>query len=115
MLGREELDRLTQEKQALLVESSLNRIALQTEFHNLRSGSLWMKTLGGGTGRVAPLLVVAAPIAGFLLGRRTGRSASWLRRTSTALKWIGPLYGVWRGLSGRRRKPETAALEARAK
>ena len=115
MLGREELDKLAEEKQVLLVESSLNRVALQTELQSLRSASGWMRAASGGAGGLTPLLVVAAPVAGYLLGRRAGSSGSWLRRTATLLKWIGPLYGLWRGLSGRLRKPAIAQSEPRAK
>jgi len=115
VLEREELDRLAQEKQALLVESSLNRIALQTELQSLRSASGLMKVVGVGRGGLTPLLVVAAPVAGFLLGRRASSSASWLRRMATLLKWMGPVYGLWKGLSGRLRKVATAQTEARAK
>ena len=111
MLGREELERLAAEKQALLVESSLNRLALQAEFQNLRSASGWMKAAAGGAGRFTPLLLLLAPVAGFLLARRARGSGSWLGRSVTALKWIAPLYGVWRGFSGRRRKTEKTELE----
>ena len=104
MLGREELEKLAAEKQALLVESSLNRLALQAEFQNLRSTSGWMKTAAGGAGKFSPLLLLLAPVAGFLLARSVRGSRSWLGRSAAALKWIAPLYGLWRGLAGRRRK-----------
>jgi hypothetical protein len=110
VLGREELEKLAVEKQALLVESSLNRLALQAEFQNLRSASGWMKAAAGGAGRFTPLLLLLAPVAGFLLARGARGSGWWPGRSLTALKWIVPLYGVWRGFLGRRRKAK-AELE----
>lgn len=111
MLGRDELAKLAAEKQALLVESSLNRLALQAEFQNLRSASGWMKTVTGSAGKYTPFLLLLAPVAGFLLARGARGSGSWLGRSFTALKWIAPLYGVWRGVSGRWRRAEKPELE----
>lgn len=106
MLGREELDKLAAEKQALLVESSLNRLALQAEFHNLSSATTWMKAATGGIGKVKPLLLMLAPVAGFLLARGSRPSGSWLIRAVSAIRWIASLYGLWQRFSADRSKTE---------
>ncbi|HOX55838.1 MAG TPA: hypothetical protein P5205_03840 [Candidatus Paceibacterota bacterium] len=107
MLGREELDKLAAQKQALLVESSLNRLAWQADFQHLRSATVWMKAASGGVGKASPLLLLLAPLAGFLLARRSRPSGSWLSRALATLRWIAPLYGVWKRYSAASRKAES--------
>ncbi len=96
MLGRKELDKLSQQKQALLVESGLNRVALQAEIQGLRSAAAWLKEATGLSRELAPLLVLLAPFAGFLLVRRPRRRSSWLSRAVTGVKWAAPLYQLWK-------------------
>jgi hypothetical protein len=106
--GRKELDKLAAQKQALLVESAVNRLVLQAEFQNLRSATAWVDEAVRGPRKLAPLLLILAPIAGFLLVRKSRRSDSWLNRATAALKWLGPLYGLWKRFSARRRQAEAA-------
>lgn len=99
MFGRQELEQLRLQKQALLLESSLNRHALQSELHQLRSAAAWMSNAARAPRQFAPLLVVLAPLAGFLLVRTVRRPDSWFNRLASAAKWIGPLYSLWRTFS----------------
>ena len=96
MLGRKELEKLNLQKQALLLESSLNRAALQAEIRSLRSATAWVREATSLSRELTPWLTLLAPVAGFLVARGTRRSGSWLSRILTAAKWIGPLYGLWR-------------------
>jgi len=80
------------QKQALLLESALNRHALQSEFRQLRNAVRAPR-------QFAPLLVVLAPLAGFLLVRTVRRPDSWFKRLAAVAKWIGPLYSLWRTFS----------------
>ena len=102
MLGREELDRLSLQKQALVLESGLNRLALQAEIRNLRSPTAWVGKAAQASRKLAPLLAVLASVAGFLFARGTHRSASWTSRIVGAVKWILPLYRLWKAMSGDR-------------
>ena len=106
MLRREALDKLAAHKQALLVESSLNRLTLQAELQNLRSATAWVREIAGGAEERAPWLLFLAPLAGFLLARVSRRPDSWLSRALAAAKWIGPLYSLWKRVAGGRRKAE---------
>jgi len=63
MLGRKELANLDLQKQALLLESGLNRVALQAEVQSLRSSTAWVSNVTSASRRLAPLLVVLAPLA----------------------------------------------------
>ena len=104
MLGGKELKRLNLHKEMLVLESGLNRLKLQAEVHHLRSA------IGGirsASRKRAPLLLVLAPLAGFLLARGVRRSGSWLDRLTGAAKWIAPAYTLWRTLAAaRNREPE---------
>ena len=112
MLGRKELDKLNLQKQALLLESSLNRAALQADIRRLRSATTWVREVTSVSREFTPWLTLLAPVAGFLVARRARRSASWFGRVVTAAKWIGPLYGLWKRFASQRN--EAAAVKPAA-
>ncbi len=107
MLGGKELEQLEAQKEALVAESELNRLTLQAEVHALYFAGARIKDVVGWRGKMAPLLLVLAPLAGLLLGRRAQNPSSWLNRAMTAAKWIGPLYSFWKGLAAVRRPTDT--------
>ena len=113
MLGRKEIDNLNLRKQALLLESSLNRRAFQAEFQNLRSATAWVSEVAQVSRGLPPLLPILAPLAGFLLVRSSRQSHSWLSRIVAAARWVGPLYRLWRGFSASR-EPQAEAEESGA-
>jgi hypothetical protein len=99
VFGRNEIARLKLQKQALVLQSGLNRVELQGEVHDLRAGLGGIRRTGQ---KSAPWLVALAPVAGFFLVRSMRRQpASWLIRLVKATKWIGPAYGLWRTFSSR--------------
>jgi hypothetical protein len=102
MLGGKELAQLDLQKQALLLESGLNRVALLAQIQSLRSATAWVSEAASLSRELMPLLVVLAPIAGFLLTRRRQRPSSWLSRAITLAKWIGPLCRVWKSFASQR-------------
>ena len=106
MLGRKELAKLSLEKQALLLESGLNRLALQAEVQKLRAATAWVSEVTRVSQEAKPLLLILAPIAGFLLARGSRRSDSWCSRVAGAVKWIGPLYQLWKSFSSSRKVAE---------
>jgi len=112
VLGRKELDKLNLQKQALLLESGLNRVALRAEIRSLRSATTWVREATSVSRELTPLLVLLAPLAGFLLGRGPRRRGSWLTRIVTAVKWIGPLYGVWKRFAPGRKEAEAGKSAA---
>jgi hypothetical protein len=107
VFGRKELDNLALEKQALVAESDLNRLVLRAELQNLRSATAWVSEATRWPQKAGPLLLVLAPLAGFLLTRVSRREDSWFRRASAAAKWIGPLYTLWKSFSASRKEAET--------
>jgi hypothetical protein len=106
VFGRKELDKLALEKQALVAESGLNRLMLQAEIQNLRSATAWVSEAARWPKKTAPLLLVLAPLAGYLLTKISSRAGSWFGRVSAAAKWIGPLYTLWQSFSSSRKEAE---------
>ena len=104
MFGRQKLDKLALEKQILVAESGLNRLAVQGELQNLRAATAWM---GGATRwprKARPLLPFLAPLAGFLLTRASRHPDSRFNRVAAAAKWAGPLYTLWKSFSASRKE-----------
>jgi hypothetical protein len=106
MLGGKELANLDLQKQALLLESGLNRVTLQAEVQSLRSATAWVSDVSSTSRELAPLLVVLAPLAGFFLVRGSRRQDSWLSRLMALAKWVAPLYRLWKSFSASRGEPE---------
>jgi hypothetical protein len=107
MFGGQELANLALEKQVLVAESDLNRLALQAEIQNLRSAAAWVSEAARWPRNHGALLLVLAPLAGFLLTRSSRRPDSWLNRVAAAAKWVGPLYSLWKNFSAGRKEAET--------
>ena len=104
MFGRKELERVHLQKQALILESSLNRYALRAELQVLRSAAGWMSTATRAPRRVAGVLTLLAALAGFFAVKSARRPDSWLNRLAALAKWVGPLYTLWRSFSAPRKK-----------
>jgi hypothetical protein len=100
MFGREELESLALQKRALVLESGLNRVALQGEVQRLRASTSWAGGLTRGLTRgLTPLLTVLAPLAGVIVARGLTGRRSWLGRLMTVAKWGAPLYRLWKGFA----------------
>ena len=106
MFGRQELARLALEKQVLVAESGLNRLALQAELQNLRSATDWVSKAARWPRKPGLVLLVLAPLAGFLLARVSRREDSRFKRLLAVAKWIGPLYQLWQSFSASRKEAE---------
>ena len=102
MFGRKELEQLSMQKQALVLESSLNRHALISEIEELRSAAARVGNAVRAPQRFAPLLMVLAPLAGFFAVRSARRPASLITRMAKMAKWIGPAYSLWKSFSAAR-------------
>jgi hypothetical protein len=95
MPGRKELGPLQLQKQALILESDLNRLAMQAEWQNLRQAGRRLTQPAQALGNVNLWLLLLAPVAGFLAARGLRGQDSWLSRVTSLLKWAVPLYRVW--------------------
>ena len=104
MLGGKELEQSNLQKQALLVESNLNRHALVAEIGALRSARTRLSSAIAAPGRFVPLLMALAPIVGFFTARGLGRPVSFITRITKLVKWAGPAISLWRTLSAARQR-----------
>jgi hypothetical protein len=89
-----------------VAESGLNRLLLRAEIHNLRSATAWVSDAARWPRKAGPLLLLLAPLAGFLLANGSRRRTSWLNRVTAAAKWVGPLYTLWKSFSASRTEAE---------
>jgi len=112
VFGRKELIRLSLVKRTLVAESDLNRLVLRAEIQNLRDATAWLSEATRWPRKAGPLMLVLAPLAGFLLTKASRRPDSWLNRLTAAAKWIGPLYSLWKTFSAGRKEAETAGPAA---
>jgi hypothetical protein len=101
MLGGKELAQLHQQKQALILQSNLNRLTLRVQCQDVSQAVAPLASIGGLLPKRSALTLIVAPVAGLLLARSLRGSASWFGRAASAAKWIFPLYELWKRLSAR--------------
>ncbi len=95
MLGKSKLNELPLRKQALILESELNRLALMGELQNVRSASTNIARLA----KPGAWLVGLAPVAGFVTSRLLRRPRNDApSRLASMLRCVPPLYSLWRRL-----------------
>jgi hypothetical protein len=95
MAGRETLGELALRKQALILESELNRLTLRGEYQNVRAG-----IRGLGTRNQSGWWWLLAPVAGFFAIRLFHPPDSVLNRMGSLLKWLTPVWTLWKSFGG---------------
>ena len=101
MVGRKALEQYRLQKQVLILESDLQRLALRTEWDNLRSATAWMNEAAGIGRKVSPWLFMLAPVAGFFASRVLGhRRGSW-RFLLSLTRWIPRAFAWWKSFAGK--------------
>jgi hypothetical protein len=111
MFGQEDLKQLRLQKQALVLESSLNRHALILEIDELRSTAARVSNALEASRRFVPFLTLLAPVAGFFAVRSVRQPGSIISRLAKLAKWAGPAYTLWRSFSAARSKDAAAPLQ----
>jgi hypothetical protein len=111
MGGRKDVGDLQLRKRVLILESNLNRAALQAEWQNIRTATAWVGQAAQTLQVVKPWLPLLAPLAGILAVRGVRQPVRVLSRLMTALKWVGPVLAAWKSYSGRddRSRPPAAS------
>jgi len=100
MFGREQLAELELRKRALVIESELNRLALQNDWQRMRDATQWVGQLTQWWRQANPWITLLAPIAGAMTARTMVRQEGGIvSRTLGLLRWIGPFLAAWRNLT----------------
>jgi hypothetical protein len=87
MFDMQELTTLRLRRQALLLESDLNRLTFAAEFQSLRQAVNWVGGLSAAGRRFAPMALMMAPLAGVAM-------ALGLRRSSARAGFLTRVLGV---------------------
>jgi hypothetical protein len=95
MFGGERIATLHARKQALILESALNRLTLRNDWQNVRSAAAWAGQAVETGRKLRPWLLLLAPLAGFLAVRSLRRPSPAPSRLMTLLKLIQPLSLLW--------------------
>jgi hypothetical protein len=100
MVGAKQVKRLQLRKQALVLESALNRVALDAEWQKLQTATAWARSAGQRVQQFRPWLIWLAPVIGFLAARRSSRrpGPGLLSRLLGLVGLIRPLMEAWEGL-----------------
>lgn len=89
---------LTERKQALVVESAANRLALQFEVESIRAAATRLDRAAEKLKRFGPWLLGLVSVGGLLVGRRMRlrpqRRSRWHSAISL-LRWLSPLLALW--------------------
>jgi len=96
MFGRQELKTLQLRKQALLLQSGLNRLTIQFEFERLRQLGSLLGVMNGGSGGLKRWALALAPMAGVAAALGFRRSRKALGSLATLITIIKPLIRFWR-------------------
>lgn len=70
MFGSQELARLEERRQNLLLQSELHRRLLALDWTNTRASAWWFEAGMGWVRKLRPLVLVLAPLAGFWIVRK---------------------------------------------
>jgi hypothetical protein len=92
MPGKRELSALETRRHALLLESNLNRVAIQVECQRLRQSLNWFGNLRHS---ITPWMTWLAPLAGVFVASKIG-GASKSGSLKRILKLLPLLFGLWK-------------------
>lgn len=96
MVGRTAREQLRLRKQALILESEVNRRLLESEWQQLRATTSWMgeaKRLGQ---KARPWWPVLASAAGFLAVRGFKKSSPFMSGAGSVLSLITTAFSFWK-------------------
>ena len=103
MLDPAAIGALAVRKRLLVEESEAHRRAFPLEVAQLESDATALAQPVKSVLSVSRLMVVVASIAGFLLGRRKGRSGGWLKKGLLGWQLVSRFQPLWAQLRNRSR------------
>jgi len=100
MFGRSPIAELQLRKRTLVIESELNRLALEAEWRHVCSATEWINHAGRLLRQANPWLTFLAPILGVLTVRKLQREGGVIGRLLGLLQWVKPLLALWQSFMG---------------
>jgi hypothetical protein len=111
MVGKGERERLRLRKQALILESGVNRCALANEWRQVQAATAWVEEAKRWGQHARAWWPVAVPVLGAVAGWCFRRSAPAASRTGSLLKWAALAYSLWRQFGATKRPINAPAIE----
>ena len=99
MPGGRELNRLELRRRELVLQSTLNRLAIMTELQNVQAALRPADRVITSIRAARSWLLLLAPLAGIFAARTLRGNGSGFSRLFGALKYIQPLLALWRQFS----------------
>jgi hypothetical protein len=96
MFGGRELKRLELRRRELVLQSTLNRLAIGVELQNVQAALLPADRIVGSVRKARSWLLLLAPLAGILAARGLRNNGSGFSKLMGVVKWIRPLVALWK-------------------
>ncbi len=99
MFGGRELKNLELRRRELVLQSTLNRLAMKVELQNLRTALEPADRIVNTVRAVRPWLMLLAPLAGLFAARGLRGNGSGFSKMTGLLKWLQALLGLWKQIN----------------
>jgi hypothetical protein len=109
MVGRIAGEQLRLRKQALILESGINRRLLATEWQRVRAAAAWIGEVKRFGRQARTWWPVLAPLLGLLIARRLRRSSPGVSRTGMLLNLLETALSLWKQFAPRKSGDEPPA------
>ena len=96
MFGGKELKGLELRRRELVLQSTINRLAMRAELRNLETALRPAQRIVSSVRAARPWLLVLAPMAGIFAARGLRNNGSGFSKALGILKWIQPLLVLWK-------------------
>ena len=96
MLGGKELNSLELRRREMVLQSSINRLAIRVELQNVQTALRPAGRIVGLIRAARPWLLVLAPLAGIFAARGLRNNGSGFSKALGVLRWIQPLLVLWK-------------------
>ena len=110
MFGGRKLKGLELRRRELVLQSTINRLAMREELQNLQTALHPAERIVNSVRAVRPWLLVLAPLAGIFAARSLRHNGSGFSKAMAVLKCLQPLLVLWKQFASPATKaaPETA-------
>ena len=90
------MKRLEFRRRELVLQSTLNRLAIRAELQNIHTALLPAERIVGSVRAARSWLLLLAPLAGIFAVRSLRNNGSGFSKMMGVVKWIRPLLALWK-------------------